>query len=170
MISGIKVKTKIAHFIATGFYSGLSPVAPGTVGSFVFLILLMIISLISGDKSQMILGLLTSVVIAVGWWSSSITEKYYYEKYKRKDPPAIVIDEWAGMGISVMLFPFDGGFESCLLYGLGFALFRLLDILKPFPINHLEKLKGGWGIMMDDILAGGMSLFILLAIRHFFFL
>ena len=159
-------KIKIAHFIATGFYSGLSPVAPGTVGSLVFLVLSMLISFISGDWSQVILISLTSLTILGGVWSAAIAEEYVYQY---QDPSAIVIDEWAGLGLCVMLFAFDGSLESWFLYGIGFILFRLLDILKPFPINRLEKMKGGWGIMLDDIVAGAMGAIILLLIQHWFF-
>ena len=154
----MKVKTKIAHLIATGCYSGLSPLAPGTVGSLVFLGMLMLISFLSGEQSQRVLIALTGVITAVGWWAASVTEKLVYNK---KDPGAIVIDEWAGMGLSLMLFSFDGSPQAWFIYGLGFVLFRFFDIVKPYPIYRLQSLKGGLGIMADDVLAGTLTLALL---------
>ncbi len=158
------MKIKIAKFIATGCYTGLFPIAPGTVASLVLLLLFMLLSFISGPKSQVFLTSLTLIITLVGWWAASVAEQHY----QKKDPSVVVIDEWAGMGISVMLIPFDGSLKSFFLYALGFGLFRFFDIIKPFPINRLERLKGGLGIMMDDVLAGVISLVLLLLIKDCF--
>ena len=67
----------------------------------------------------------------------------------RNDPSEVVIDEVAGFFAATFFLP-----PSLLVMALGFVLFRFFDILKPYPIRRLEALKGGWGIVMDDLLAG----------------
>ena len=158
------MKTKIAKCIATGCYTGFSPIAPGTIASLVLMIAFMVISLIIGERSQLVLFFLTFIITVSGWWAAGVIEKMY----SIKDPSVIVIDEWAGMGISVMLFPFDASLKSWILYGIAFLLFRLFDIVKPFPINYLERLKGGSGIMLDDVAAGVFTLAMVLLIEGYF--
>ena len=89
-------------------------------------------------------------VTAVGVWASGAAERFLNER----DPGCVIIDEVAGMWLSVLFLP-----RSFLLGG--FLLFRFLDILKPFPIGLAERLPGGWGIMADDIVGGLMANFFL---------
>lgn len=87
---------------------------------------------------------ITTFITFVGVWSSSIVEPIW-----GKDPARVVIDEVAGMAISLLFLPVN---VKCLLLGL--VLFRFFDILKPLYIRKMESLPSGWGIMADDILAG----------------
>lgn len=128
-------------FIASGAYSGYSPIAPGTAGSVVgILIYLLAFSL---QLSAIGYLLITILIVSIGIWVSGRAE----EIFERKDSQKIVIDEIAGMLISLFMLPH--GFWTALS---GFIIFRMLDIAKPFYI--LERLPGGLGVMMDDVAAG----------------
>ena len=87
---------------------------------------------------------LTAVIILAGTWSSTIVEKIW-----GKDPSKVVIDEVAGMCIGLLFIPVNVKYLLCAL-----ILFRFFDILKPLFIRKMELLPAGWGIMMDDVLAG----------------
>jgi phosphatidylglycerophosphatase A len=89
-------------------------------------------------------ALITIGITAIGIWSANVVEEQW-----GKDSYRVVIDEIAGMCLSLLFIPIN---EKSLLAGL--VLFRLFDIAKPFGIRQLEKLRGGWGVMFDDLLAG----------------
>jgi phosphatidylglycerophosphatase A len=142
------MKKDIVSFIATGFYTGLLPRAPGTFGTLAAVILF----LFAGMNPLIFYSTLFLVVI-VSVPTASIMEK----RLKKKDPQVVTIDEVAGFLVSVVSFPsplsqMTG--QSWIVLGSAFILFRFFDILKPFPIGISQKLKGGWGIVIDDILAG----------------
>ena len=130
----------IKKLIASGLLTGYAPVAPGTAGSLFCCILLYFIPEIRALHKLIILA----VLFIIGALISSELEKEW-----GKDPSKIVIDEVAGMLCTLIAAP-----KSLVFYGAGFLLFRFFDIVKPFPVKSGEKLKGGWGIMADDILAG----------------
>ena len=135
------MSNKLIKFIATGFYSGYSPIAPGTAGSAVgVLIYLLAFSL---QLSAFNYLLLTISIVLIGIWVSGKAEYLF----KRKDSQKIVIDEIAGILISLFMLPH--GFWIVLS---GFLIFRIIDISKPFYI--LERLPKGFGVMMDDVAAG----------------
>ena len=135
------MSNELIKFIATGAYSGYSPVAPGTAGSAVgILIYLLAFSLQLSAFSYL---LLTISIVLIGIWVSGKAEYIF----KRKDSQKIVIDEIAGMLISLFMLPH--GFWILLS---GFIIFRIIDISKPFYI--LERLPKGFGVMMDDVAAG----------------
>ena len=158
------MKAPFARFIATGFFSGLSPRAPGTVGSLVFLLLwLGVLSLFQSVALLIGLGLVL-VTTVVGLMASS---RYLLSlEHSIADPQEIVIDEWAGLAIA--LLPAIGGSAPIWSPIAAFVLFRFFDILKPGPIRRAEALPRAWGIMADDILAGIASavllFFLLLAL------
>jgi phosphatidylglycerophosphatase A len=87
---------------------------------------------------------ITIVITLLGIWSSGIVEQIW-----GKDPSRVVIDEVAGMCISLLFLPVQIKYLLCAL-----VLFRFFDIVKPLYIKNMELLPGGWGIMMDDVLAG----------------
>lgn len=90
-------------------------------------------------------ALATTVIITIiGIWSSTIVEKIWGQ-----DPQRVVIDEIAGMCVTLLFLPVN---VKYLIAGL--VLFRFFDIIKPLGIRKMERLKGGWGIMFDDVLAG----------------
>ena len=141
----------MAVLVATVFGAGYSPVAPGTVGSAVTVLLLWLIPFSRGG-----LVLFLVVVIAVGTWAAHIAER----RLGGKDPGAIVIDEVAGMTLSVVLFPLT----PAVLLG-GFVLFRIFDVVKPPPAHASQRLGGGVGVMIDDLIAGLYACAVLAANR-----
>jgi phosphatidylglycerophosphatase A len=146
----------LAVFLATGFGVGFMPVGPGTWGSLVGLsIAYGLIYIISLDVVLLQSGLiLVSVALAViGIWAATRAEKCF----DQKDSSQIVIDEVCGQLISfVFIAPYIArlGLQWRWWMIAGFVLFRLFDIFKPYPINQLQSLKGGLGVMMDDVIAG----------------
>jgi phosphatidylglycerophosphatase A len=132
---------KTALILSTWFGSGLFPVASGTVGSIAAFPLILVLNML--DMWQRVATLAIFVAIAV--WSSGLTQKLL----ERKDPSEVVIDEVAGFSLAMSLVSL-----SPASLAVGFILFRIFDIIKPYPIRDLERLRGGLGIVMDDLLAG----------------
>ena len=139
--------------LATWFGAGLSRKAQGTCGS---LAALPCVWLVMRDFGQTGLAGAIILVFLCGWWAASRSE----EKTGESDAQYIVIDEVAGQGLALLFVPLD-----LTLYFVGFLLFRFFDILKPWPVNAVEsRLKGGLGVMADDLTAGAytaLSLYIL---------
>ena len=132
-----------ARLIAcTGLGVGYAPLAPGTVGSLLGLALFALLHLAAGPPAALV-G--TLVVTALGFWSAGAGER----RFGVRDPGQVVIDEIAGQMLALLLLPFTAGVVAA-----GFLLFRLFDILKPFPVRRLEALPGASGIMADDLMAG----------------
>jgi phosphatidylglycerophosphatase A len=144
----------IARLIATGFYTGYAPKAPGTAGSLFGLFLYWAIP---GSKSvYSLVGI--ALIFFTGVWAANQVEK----ETKVHDNQIIVIDEIVGMLITVALF------EKTLIWlVVGFLLFRFFDIMKPFPAKSSEKIPHGWGVMMDDVIAGIYSALSLRLIYYF---
>ncbi len=145
------MKAALALTIATAFGAGYSPIAPGTAGSAVALVILWLVPF-----SQLGLIVFFLAVTLVGTWAAEIVEARAGEK----DPGVIVVDEVAGMTLSVLVLPLTA---RALL--AGFVLFRIFDVVKPFPANRLQALHGGVGVMIDDLVAGLYALVILVALR-----
>jgi phosphatidylglycerophosphatase A len=128
-------------FLATGFGSGLSPVAPGTVGTLVSLLLFVFL-----HDTGLPLLVVCVAGFFIGIWLCDRTS----EKLGVHDHGGIVWDEFIGMWITLLWVPL-----SLTTLVIAFALFRLFDILKPWPIGYLDKrVHGGLGIMIDDVIAG----------------
>jgi len=133
---------KAAVFLATGFYVGNIPFAPGTFGSLLGLPLCFFLAGIPWPAAITAVALF----IALAVWVSNDAARIL----KRKDPGCIVIDEIAGMMITLVGVPFR--LPAVIS---GFIVFRILDILKPFPIRRIDqRLSGGVGIVADDVVAG----------------
>lgn len=130
----------LAVMLATGLGIGFVPIAPGTFGSLLGLGLWL---LLPSSLFLQSVGLL--FLFVVGAWSGSVTER----RLNRTDPGPVVIDEVLGMWITLLALPI--GWGSAIA---GFLLFRLFDVLKPYPANRLESLHGGVGVMADDAMAG----------------
>ena len=132
---------KLALVIATAGGAGLAPIAPGTFGSAVGVIVYWL------TRSWSVPTQLTiaAVITVVGIWASSEAAKHY----NREDPGQVVVDEVAGQLVT-MFFTGAGWWATVV----GFFLFRVFDIIKPYPANRLERLHGGLGIMADDLMAG----------------
>ena len=148
----IKIPAKLIftdpiNFLAFGFGSGLAPKAPGTFGTLACIPLYYYLSQLSFN-----FYLMSCIIVSiVGIFICDYTAK----KLKIHDHPGIVWDEFAGFFITMIGVSF-----SWVNIVLGFVLFRLFDILKPWPISWLDrKVSGGLGIMVDDILAGIFAMF-----------
>ena len=128
--------------LATGFGVGYSPIAPGTLGT---LVAIPIYYFLSGIPSPLYeITLVGFFFLSV--WVSENAERFF----AKKDDQRIVIDEIMGFLITMLWIP-----KTVPFIIIGFFLFRFFDILKPFPIRRLEKeLKGGYGVVLDDVLAG----------------
>jgi phosphatidylglycerophosphatase A len=138
----MKFRERAVLFVATGFFIGTVPFAPGTFGSLIGLPVCFLLSRL--NLLQSVICILVFILFAIG--IASVAEKII----KQKDPGQIVIDEIAGLMVTLAGLPFN--LKTALA---GFIIFRVFDILKPFPIRSLEKrVGGGSGVVLDDVLAG----------------
>lgn len=152
--SASRLTDRLAFAIATAGGAGLAPVAPGTAGSLFAAFLLWLIPF-----STFSLGVTLVGVIFAGIWAGGRIERLS----GRQDPGLIVIDEVAGMMLSVIVLPRTMG---VLL--VAFFCFRVLDIVKPFPARQAQSLPGGFGVMVDDLAAGAYTLLLIVASRAVF--
>lgn len=129
----------VVRAIATGLFTGYAPIAPGTAGS----LLALAFFLIPGFDQPVVLGSSALLIFALGVFTSG-----QLSREGDRDPSVVVIDEVAGMWIAMLFLP-----ATLPVVGASFLLFRIFDIIKPFPARNLERLPGGWGIMMDDVAA-----------------
>lgn len=145
--------SKPTHFIALGFGSGLAPKAPGTFGTIAAIPLFLLLC----NLTPFYYALVVLIICLVGVYVCGETAR----DIGVHDHGAIVWDEFAGFFITMFMVPVT--WQSVFV---GFILFRVLDILKPWPISIADKkLSGGFGIMFDDILAGAIAL----VIMHFIY-
>lgn len=134
------------HMLAFGLGSGLSPKAPGTFGT---LAALPIYWWLLADLAPWLFALVVLISFVAGVYICEKTS----QDLGVHDHGGIVIDEWVGMWITLFLVP-----KGLIWMLIGFALFRFFDIIKPWPIKWLDQhVKGGFGIMIDDVLAGVMA-------------
>lgn len=145
------------HFLSLGLGSGLSPFAPGTAGTLIAVLLYFPLATLPlwGYVSVLVIG--------------SVVGIYLCEKTSNKlgghDHPAIVWDEFLGYWLTMLFAP-----AGWLWIVIGFVLFRLFDIWKPWPISVIDhKVKGGFGIMLDDLVAGAYALVVLQLIHYYVF-
>jgi phosphatidylglycerophosphatase A len=151
----------LGRLIATGLFSGYAPIAPGTAGSLVGLLLYLILGF---EEPAVILPCII-IMVPLGAYLSARTAlsegtRMTFIAARRKsevhgtvetppDPSVVVIDEIVGMWIALALLP-----KSMPILVIAFIMFRVLDVVKPFPVRNLERLPHGWGIMLDDVAAG----------------
>ena len=134
--------TRLAILISTAGFLGYAPIAPGTVGSLAGLALWVAVRAAGTPGLELAIIL---AVTGVGVWSSAVAERHF----RTTDPGPVVIDEVAGMLVTLA---FTGPNWTGAL--AGFFVFRLFDIVKPYPASRLERLPGGVGIMADDLMVG----------------
>jgi phosphatidylglycerophosphatase A len=137
--------------IATVGGVGWFPVAPGTAGSAAGVVIYL---LSHGWSAPAQVALLLGITL-VGWWAAGVAET----EFKKEDPGPVVIDEVAGQLVTLLLT--GVGWRGAIA---GFFIFRVLDILKPFPARRLERLHGGLGIMADDLMAGAYGWALMMAL------
>ena len=151
--------------VATVFGVGYAPVAPGTFGSAAGLLVWWLL-----PPSAAVQAVAIAAIFIAGCWSGSIAERHF----GRPDPGQVVIDEVMGVLITLFLNPVHGLHGLHGLLGLvgwkgalaGFLLFRVFDVIKPYPANKLERLHGGLGVMADDAMAGVYANLVLRAALH----
>jgi len=133
-------------FLATGFYSGYAPYAPGTAGSVVGLLLAWGVTVPLEHRSPLAALALIASLFAAGCWLSEHAEKLL----DQHDSSHIVIDEIVGMALTMYLCPA----ASWIAFGACLALFRLFDVLKPEPAGFVDRrMRGGIAVMLDDVVA-----------------
>jgi phosphatidylglycerophosphatase A len=143
-------------FLATGFWVGRIPLAPGTYGSLLGIPICFVLAEIG--FALMVAATVVFVLFAV--WIAGKAERLI----RIRDAPCIVIDEMAGIMVTMLGVPL-----TPLNLAAGFFAFRVLDIIKPFPARFMDaKVSGGWGIVMDDVVAGFYSNLLLRAISLIF--
>ncbi len=133
--------TRLAVFVATVAYCGYFPIAPGTAGSAAGLIVYL---LVWWTRSPAVEVTLILAVFAAGVWAATEAERFF----GGIDPGPVVIDEVLGMLITLAFMPV--GVATAIA---GFVLFRIFDVIKPYPANRFERLHGGFGVMADDAMA-----------------
>jgi len=131
--------SRVALAVATVLGVGYVPFAPGTFGSAVGVIVWCLL-----PASPIVQAITIAALFAAGSWSGTVAERHF----GTTDPSAVVIDEVMGMLITLFMVPV--GWRGALC---GFFVFRVADVLKPFPANRLERLPGGLGVMADDGMA-----------------
>ncbi|MEE9572970.1 MAG: phosphatidylglycerophosphatase A [Candidatus Neomarinimicrobiota bacterium] len=147
------MKNILANWVSTVLKIGYLPIAPGTWGS---LAAIAVWFIIIESISTITFIVVIIIIFTFGVYTSSVTERYL----KKKDPSIIIIDEWVGQWITLLFL------HKSLQWGLvAFALFRLFDIWKPYPLKTIDKIQGGWGIMLDDVAAGVYALLVLSVLR-----
>ncbi|MBN1849452.1 MAG: phosphatidylglycerophosphatase A [Deltaproteobacteria bacterium] len=133
---------KIALLLASWFGSGMVPKFPGTIGTLTALPLLLVLHVLESPYE----GIFIIAFILLAIWTADVCSRLLGQD----DPGAVVIDEAAGLLVTLFLLPL-----SWLNITLAFFLFRFFDIFKPYPIRLIDqKIHGGWGIVLDDVLAG----------------
>lgn len=133
---------RAAVLIATVVYCGYFPFAPGTVGSAAGLV---VYAGVASTHSRIVEALVIAVVFAIGTWSATHAERFF----GAIDPGPVVIDEVLGQLITLAFIPVGWSGAAA-----GFFLFRIYDVIKPYPANRLEAVHGGFGVMADDAMAG----------------
>jgi phosphatidylglycerophosphatase A len=136
--------------VATACGVGYVPIAPGTFGSAVGLLIWAVLPISATAQGAVIV-----VLMIAGTLSGQVAERHF----GRIDPAPVVIDEVLGMLVTLYLVPVEW-----VGAGVGFLLFRLADVVKPFPADRLERLPGGLGVMADDVMAAIYANLVLRAI------
>jgi phosphatidylglycerophosphatase A len=148
-----------AVWIATSGGVGFFPIWPGTVGAAVGLAAVAALQRLplTGAGLSAIVGVTASGIFGLGVWAAGRAEKFF----GCSDPSPVVVDEVVGQMVTFLAWP-DASWKVLLV---GFGLFRLFDVIKPFPAGRAEHLPQGWGIMTDDVVAGIYSMAGLSALR-----
>jgi phosphatidylglycerophosphatase A len=149
-----------AKIIATGLGSGLAPKAPGTVGSVAALVIIYAMAYMGARVSATLLVAMSAVAYLVGHWSCAVLADEWGH-----DPGKIVIDEWVGMWLSLVLVPFQ--WQTAVV---AFVAFRFFDIIKPLGVGYIDQHMGGpTSVMLDDVLAGVYAAVVTYAVHMFIF-
>ncbi|MEM7007915.1 MAG: phosphatidylglycerophosphatase A [Thermodesulfobacteriota bacterium] len=149
-------KKSLANIIATFFYVGLIPIGPGTFGTLAAIPLFYALTF----TPFYLYLVITVVIILISVWASKVAE----EIYKKEDPGQIVVDEVCGFLVTMILVP-----PTVSNIFIGFLLFRIFDITKPYPVRKFERIPNGWGVVLDDVAAGVYACITLHIFGHWVF-
>jgi phosphatidylglycerophosphatase A len=141
---GLGTVPSMALFVGTFFYTGLSPVSSGTVGSLAAAAIYYFLPIFQ-NPVVLVIGIM--VVLVAGIWSGGVVER----ALKQQDPGIVVIDEVLGQWIALLTIQYAGNLKYTIA---AFLFFRLFDIIKAPPARYFENMHGGTGIMLDDAIAG----------------
>ncbi len=148
-----RASSKVAWAIATWFGCGLVPKAPGTAGT-LGAVPLYLMAIRCGRTGVAF----TAIAVAlVGVWAASVVARELH----KKDPQLVVIDEVAGLLVTMLPVTVP----TWRSVAIGFVLFRVLDVVKPWPVRRLESLPAGWGIVLDDVAAGALGALIMIGLQ-----
>lgn len=148
-----RVASKAAWVVATWFGCGLVPKAPGTMGSLGAIPLYLALA----REGRGGVGAGAVLVTGIGVWAATVVSR----ELGKKDPQIVVVDEVAGMLVTML--PMRTISWPAIL--AGFLLFRLFDVVKPWPVRRLESLREGWGIVLDDVAAGVLAAGVMAGLR-----
>jgi len=138
-------RTSVPYLIGTWFGCGFSPTAPGTVGSLAALVIAIALNVYAGSGRGTFL-LLAAILLIPGIWAAGVVAR----SENIRDPHIVVVDEVIGQWVTLA----GAATLNWKTWLAAFLLFRLFDIWKPPPVRQLEHLRGGWGIVADDVMAG----------------
>ncbi len=144
------------ELLFTALYTGYFPWMPGTAGSLFAMLLYCTGYFLFGEAVVWINAVAVLLMLYPGVKLGDAGERFFAEK----DPPQIVLDEVLGYGIAVLFHPF-----SWKVAVLAFLIFRVIDILKPWPTRRLQAMKGGFGVMIDDWVAGACTSVIIVGLK-----
>ena len=147
------MRLKISEWIATCFKVGYLPLAPGTWGS-IFAILLWWVFI--KDLNLYVFGVIIVLFFIIG----IVTSNIMIDELDDNDPSHIIIDELVGQWLALLFLP-----KGLINIAIAFILFRFFDIIKPWPISLIEKLPKGLGVMSDDLVAGFVTLVLILVVN-----
>jgi phosphatidylglycerophosphatase A len=148
-------KDQIIKILATGFGAGLSPVAPGTAGTLIGILVCLMGYPLTWPFRLLFVVAISAAAIYVSGQAETV--------YGKTDDQRIVIDEIAGFQVAMLPVPITG-LHLCV----AFVLFRIFDIWKPFPLDHFQKFPRGWGVVADDLGAGVYSGLLMLLLIYLF--
>ena len=153
---------KLAFFISTLFYCGYFPKAPGTFGSLVSIPVIFIVCYYFG-----FIGLFLTIIISFFIALMAVKKVLMYTKH---DPSFVVIDEFIGQAVTFLLIADKlKYFNGIIFYIIGFILFRIFDVTKPFPVSYADKkINNAFGVILDDIFAGIYAAIILWLVKYIF--
>jgi len=143
---------RVILLLATGLGAGYSPLVPGTMGTLLAIPVFLLLSCIPSPVYEW-------TIIAFFFLASWVSDKAQ-SHWGKKDDQRIVIDEIMGFFMAMMWLP-----KTALFVALGFVLFRFFDIVKPPPVRRLEQVRGGYGVVLDDVMAGIYANIVLQVIR-----
>lgn len=144
----------LKKLIITGLGTGYLPIAPGTWGSAAVTVIWL--AAVAGSRGRWHCVAGTMALLAMAASVGSVALGGYAERaFGKKDPGRVTLDEFAGQAVTYMLLPLPGAWAGrFIVAGAGFVAFRVMDIVKPPPARGLQRIKGGWGILIDDLIAG----------------